>query len=114
MTTKSDDIDALGLELHTNALRSLGDIRDFLPQPSTEGVANLARYVDHHEKHPLGKQPLYQDCRSVLEAVVAWAVIMGNDSLLSLRAESRFIDAVYRIYRNNLDRTGSLIGLEKP
>ena len=95
MTTKSDDIDALGLELHTNALRSLGDIRDFLPQPSLEDVTNLARYVDHHGEHPLGKQPLYQDCRSVLEAVVAWAMIMKNDSLLSLRSKSRFIDAVY-------------------
>lgn len=113
MTSKSEEIDALGLELHTNALRSLGDIRDFLPQPSVEDVTNLARYVDLHDEHPIGRQPLYQECRSTLEAVIAWAVVMKNNEILALRSRSRFVDQAYRIYRDNLDKTGSLIGLDK-
>lgn len=114
MTMPSDEIDALGLELHTNALRSLGDIRDFLPQPSVEDVANLARYVDLHDQHPLGKQPLYQECRSALEAIIAWAVVMKNEDILSLRRTSRFVGEVYAIYGHNLEKTGSIIGLTKP
>lgn len=110
---KTEEIDALGLELHTNALRSLGDIRDFLPQPSIEDVTNLARYVDLHDKHPEGRQPLYQECRSALEAIIAWAVVMKNGDLLALRFKSRFIDEVYAIYSDNLEKTGSLIGLTK-
>lgn len=111
MTTKSDEIDALGIELHTNALRSLGDIRDFIPKPAIEDVMNLAVYVDFHDSHPGGNQPLYQECRTTLEAVVAVAMATQNDEILALGAKSRFVREASAIYGENLAKTGSLIGL---
>lgn len=111
MTTKSDEIDALGIELHTNALRSLGDIRDFIPRPAVEDVVNLAAYVDFHDNRPEGNQPLYQDCRTTLEAVIAVATATHNGEILALGAKSRFVHDASAIYSENLANTGSLIGL---